>query len=77
MDGIFVEVQVRGQVLLAIDVPVLDCVRIPGAFKGSMPQAANWLPDGAGRWAAHYDAVIGTPDDFRIERVELKARRHT
>lgn len=77
MDGFFVEVQMGGQILLAVDAPVLDCVRIPGMFKGATPQAANWLPDGPGRWAAFYDTVIGTPDDFRVERIELKARRHT
>ena len=77
MDGIFVEVQLRGHIVLALDVPTLDCVRIPGAFRSSIPRPANWLPDGPGRWAAHYDIVQGTAADPLIERVELKARRHT
>lgn len=66
-----------GHIVLALDVPVLDCVRVPGAFKSSMPRPANWLPDGPGRWAAFCEVLQGTPDDFRAERVELKARRHT
>lgn len=77
MDGFHVEVQMGGHIVLALDVPVLDCVRIPPVAKGLPPQPANWLPDGSGRWAAHYDIVQGTPDSFRAERVELKARQHS
>ena len=77
MDGYFVEVQTGGHIMMTLDVPVLDCVRIPPLMRGTLPQPANWLPDGPGKWAAHYDVVQGSPDDYRAERIELRARRHT
>lgn len=76
MEGFFIEVQMGGHIMLTLDVPVLDCVRIPPVARGLLPQPANWLSDGPGRWAAHFAVVQGTPDEFRAETIELKARRH-
>lgn len=67
-----VEIKLHGRVVIALSVPSLDCVRVPGLVA---PQPVSWVPHIYRQWRAEYNAVVGTPDSFRAERFELTARR--
>lgn len=73
MTSVFhIEIKLQGRVIIALSVPDLDCVRVPGIVK---PQPVKWIPHLYRQWRAEYNAVVGTPEDFRAERFELTARR--
>jgi hypothetical protein len=70
-----VEIKLHGHVVIALSVPDLDCVRVPGVYRGAEPQPVRWVNHAVRMWRADYSAVVGTPDNFRAERFELTARR--
>lgn len=70
-----VEIKMQGNVIIALSVPDLDCVRVPGIYRGGEPQRVNWIPHLYRQWRAEYNAVVGTLDKFTAERFELTARR--
>ena len=67
-----IEIKLRGRVVIALSVPDLDCVRVPGI---AQPLPVKWVPHLYRQWRAEYNAVVGTPDSHVIERFELTARR--
>jgi len=75
MEGFFVEVKEEGYLVLALDVPVLDCVRIPGPL--GMPNPIQWKHDGPGRFAAEHTAVLGQFSMTGVRHYELTARVHS
>lgn len=76
MDGYFVEVKEKGRIVFALDLPVLDCIRVPGALN-QMPEPINWRPHThPGEFRAEHRAIVGTLDSFETRHFELTARRH-
>jgi hypothetical protein len=67
-----IEIMLHGRVVIALSVPDLDCIRVPGLVE---PQPVKWIPHLYRQWRAEYNAVVGTPDSYAIERFELTARR--
>lgn len=79
MEGFFVEVKEKGRIVFALDLPTLDCIRVPQLLGSDRltPEPINWRPDGPGRFAAEHSAVVGQVGDFTIHRFELTARVHS
>lgn len=75
MEGFFVEVKENGRIVFALDVPVLDCVRVPSPLGGPPPVPIRWQHDGPGRYRAEHTARLSLGPDAR--HYELTARVHS
>lgn len=75
MEGFFVEVVEDGHLVLALDVPVLDCVRVPGPLGN--PEPIKWKHAGPGRFAAEHTAIVGQFSLTGVRHYELRARVHS